>query len=291
MIDMQVCLAGNIVRKQITGPGYDAEILVDNINQRIKIINYQGSSLTCLTDRLESLARESKIGKIIFICPEEYRDQAEQSKFILEGEIPGYFKGKTALCYSFYTDKMRAKSVFIDQEDQIIQKVTSDNDFDQGGIELPVGYQIREVKETEVDKLVSLYREVFISYPSPLLEPGYVRQVMKENVFFLAVYKDEELISAGSAEIDFKNSNAEITDLATYKKVRGMGLATVIITALEKEMQRRKLESLYSLARAGIPGVNRVFCKLGYQYRGRMINNCHIGGRYEDMNLWVKPGL
>ncbi|SFR05435.1 hypothetical protein SAMN05660706_11221 [Desulfoscipio geothermicus DSM 3669] len=23
-------------------------------------------------------------------------------------------------------------------------------------------------------------------------------------------------------------------------------------------------------------------------YTGRFLNNCHIGGRFEDMNLWVK---
>jgi len=283
-----VCQAGKIDRKKITGPGYDAGILIDNMNRRIKIINYQGLGLASLIQRLESLTKERNIGKIIFTCPEEFRFQAEQSDFILEGEIPGFFKGKKALCYSFYTQRERAKSEFTAKEDKIIQEVTCDTDFSPDEIALPGGCQIRQAEQRDVDKLVSLYREVFVSYPSPLLEPEYVSQVMKENVYFLVVYKDEELISAGSAEIDYKNANAEITDLATSDKARGMGLATIIISDLEKEMWQRKLKCLYSLARAGVPGVNRVFFKLGYQYYGRMTNNCHIGGRYEDMNIWVK---
>lgn len=288
MGETPVCLAGQSLRQKITGPAFDAEIVIDQMNQRIKIVNYQGGSLNSLTDKLQVLAAERKIGKIIFFCPTDYRIQAEQAKFLLEGEIPGFFQGQRALCYSFYIDKVRAESSFIAKEDQIIQEVSSNKETGLDRLNLPAGYQIRAVLEGEVEKLVSLYRQVFVSYPSPLLETGYVRQVMTENVYFLAVFRDADLISAGSAEIDLKNSNAEITDLATDQKARGMGLATVIINALEKEMQKRKIRSLYSLARAGIPGVNRVFYKLGYQYRGRMINNCHIGGRYEDMNLWVK---
>ncbi|RYD06242.1 hypothetical protein N752_04955 [Desulforamulus aquiferis] len=153
---------------------------------------------------------------------------------------------------------------------------------------MPEGYYLREVRENDVNRLVKLYRKVFASYPSPLLNPDYILETMKSQAYFLAVFHNDVPVSAGSAEMDFINQNAEITDLATHPEARGLGLITVIMRGLEREILKRNYKCLYSLCRAGIPGVNRALYKLGYTFRGRLINNCHIGGRFEDMNIWVK---
>ena len=34
--------------------------------------------------------------------------------------------------------------------------------------------------------------------------------------------------------------------------------------------------------------MNAVLHGLGYQYRGRLINNCYIFEKLENMNMWVK---
>nr|WP_315989693.1 hypothetical protein [Desulforamulus aquiferis] len=34
--------------------------------------------------------------------------------------------------------------------------------------------------------------------------------------------------------------------------------------------------------------MNLVLHRLGYTFRGTLVNNCHIGGSYEDMNIWVR---
>ncbi len=34
--------------------------------------------------------------------------------------------------------------------------------------------------------------------------------------------------------------------------------------------------------------MNNVFHRLGYEFNGRLVNNCDIFGAYEDMNIWVK---
>ncbi|OPZ80752.1 MAG: N-acetyltransferase YodP [bacterium ADurb.Bin429] len=49
----------------------------------------------------------------------------------------------------------------------------------------------------------------------------------------------------------------------------------------------RGLRSLFTLARATSVGINTAFSRLGYTYNGRLVNNCHIAGDWEDMNLWV----
>jgi hypothetical protein len=42
------------------------------------------------------------------------------------------------------------------------------------------------------------------------------------------------------------------------------------------------------MARARSFGMNMVFYQLGYEFNGRLVNNCDIHGGYEDMNIWVK---
>jgi len=34
--------------------------------------------------------------------------------------------------------------------------------------------------------------------------------------------------------------------------------------------------------------MNRVFYNLGYEFMGRLVNNCDIQGAFEDMNIWVR---
>jgi hypothetical protein len=34
--------------------------------------------------------------------------------------------------------------------------------------------------------------------------------------------------------------------------------------------------------------MNITFARMGYRFAGRWINNTHIGGQFEDMNVWYK---
>jgi len=33
---------------------------------------------------------------------------------------------------------------------------------------------------------------------------------------------------------------------------------------------------------------NKAFYRSGYNYGGRLLNNCHIAGSFENMNIWSK---
>ena len=112
---------------------------------------------------------------------------------------------------------------------------------------------------------------------------------MERNVLYRAV-KDEtgRIVSAASAEVDDKHSNAELTDCATEPEQRGKGLMFHILSALEADLRERGIMTAYSLARARSVGMNRVFHRLRHEYSGRLVNNCDIYGQFEDMNIWVK---
>jgi len=104
----------------------------------------------------------------------------------------------------------------------------------------------------------------------------------------IPLLKPFKIVSAASADMDYTNLNAEITDCATYPEYRGQGLLSNLVYSLEQDLTQKGFYTLCSLSRAMNPGINSVLFKHGYKYTGRLISNCHICGGFEDMNIWVK---
>jgi len=272
--------------KVISDDSYMARVFIDPVNRRISVKGYQGPDLPGLARALINTARSYQLSKVIFYCLENASPYLDAAGYILEGRIPGFFRGREAFCHSYFVDSDRGQSPYLEQEDQILALVGQNEKKSQPS--LPDGYSVRPVEAGDVEALVHLYQTVFSSYPSPLFDPAYVKRVMESHVYFLAVFYEERPVSAASAEIDHRNLNAEMTDCATLVEHRGRGLLTVLLDLIEKEMWKLNMGVVYSLSRAGSFGMNAALHKMGYTFNGKFINNCHIGGRFENMNLWLK---
>ena len=111
---------------------------------------------------------------------------------------------------------------------------------------------------------------------------------MNVQILFKVAIENDNIISIASADMDKCNMNAEITDCATYPEHRGRGILKNLISELEQELFQNGFKTLYSLSRAINPGINKALANLNYKYCGRLVNNCHICGNFEDMNIWVK---
>lgn len=147
---------------------------------------------------------------------------------------------------------------------------------------------IRDATEKDIPQMTTLFSEVFKTYPSPVFDTDYLKNVMQGKTLFKVAVQDGKIISIASAEMDFLNLNAEMTDCATYPEYRGKGLLTNLMYHLENDLRNKGFIALYSLCRAIEPGINKALHKLDYKYTGRLVNNCNICGGFEDMNIWVK---
>lgn len=268
--------------------GFEVQLYFDFINSRLKVKEFSGNDTEGLSRYIINVARDNKLGKILFNAGEGLKPVLEGAGYVLEGIYPGFFNGVDAYGYSFFTDNNRKKSPYLEKEEEILRAITDSTRNNSRAKSLPEGLSMRVVTSDDVQPVVELYRKIFSTYPSPLLDTGYVTRVMNSHVLFVAVFKGDRPVSAASADMDLKNKNAEITDCATLPEYRGKGLLTHLIKYLEKAMKGKRINCLYSLARAGSYGMNASLYNLNYRFTGRFINNCHIGGRYEDMNLWVK---
>ena len=104
----------------------------------------------------------------------------------------------------------------------------------------------------------------------------------------MLLFMRDNIVSAASAEVNSQYHNAELTDCATLTNHRKFGLMKNLLERLEAELKQNGIFCAYSIARAQSFGMNAVLHQLGYAYRGRLMNNCYIFDKLENMNMWVK---
>lgn len=273
---------------EIEGDGFSVRVFFDNYNRRLKVVDYSATDYAALCDRLIWLAGANNYDKIFIKARRDDWQEFLCLGFILEGILKYYYAGNDAYVLSRFSSLERALSNRLISETTLIEKLMRtpvENSPNPLGDDLSV----IACQEEHIPSLVSLYRSVFKTYPSPLTHPDYIQQTMRRNIIYRAVVDSTgKIISAASAEVDSKHSNAEVTDCATVPEHRGGGLMHHLIRALEDDLRTMGIKTAYSLARAQSQGMNRVFRRLGYEYSGRLVNNCDIYGQFEDMNIWAK---
>ncbi|TYQ15901.1 UNVERIFIED_CONTAM: putative beta-lysine N-acetyltransferase [Acetivibrio alkalicellulosi] len=264
----------------------DANLYIDYVNSRLKILEYEHLDSKIIVDILE-YAKSEGVGKVIANCILDDLNVLKDAGFQIEGTINGFFKGEDAYCVAYFLDKERAHSKKTDEEDKIL-KMCMEKPIIVEHENLGEAYEIRNCIEKDIPKMIQLFQEVFKTYPSPVFNSEYLSEVMDDKILFKGVFKEGCLVSIASVDMDKKNLNGEITDCATYPEYRGQGLLTNLIYELENELLNKGFYCLYSLSRAINTGINMSLRKHGYEYKGRLINNCDICGGFEDMNIWAK---
>ena len=60
------------------------------------------------------------------------------------------------------------------------------------------------------------------------------------------------------------------------------------IKALACLVEKKNINTAYTIARSNSFGMNCTFAKCGYDFGGILVRNTQIGGKIEDMNVWFK---
>ncbi|XJZ25853.1 putative beta-lysine N-acetyltransferase [Bacillota bacterium Lsc_1132] len=270
----------------IRGEHFHLGVYLDPFNKRIRIDDYRGD-LAGLTEAAENLAKQTQVEKIIFKVRLEHLLDFIEKGFMIEAVVDHYFLGSNAFFLTKYLNAERKKNEHWAAEDAIIRSVC--NLKETGEVSVPPReYELKKADETAAEELANLYQRVFPIYPTPLHNPDYVRKTIKEGTIFYAYFYQGKIVSAASAEVNPLYKNAELTDCATLTEHREHGLMKLLLKELEQELKNQGIYCVYSLARALSFGMNAVLYQLGYKYRGRLVNNCYIYDKLENMNTWVK---
>ena len=257
-------------------------VYIDSFNKRIRIDEYTGDINSILDLIGQSIQGWTE--KVIIKTRTPDISFFQSHGFIKEAFIKRYFGGADMFFMAKYISIQRAHSTKQNKETLIVENLLKEE------------IQLTKIDITNVslatvddaDELTELYSTIFKVYPTPLGEPGHVKKTMEEGTKYVLIREENKIVSAASAEINIKYSNAELTDCATLPQAQGKGHMKKLLTKLEEILKTDKINCLYTIARSESYSMNKAFYQLNYEYGGMMKNNCFIFSGLEDMNVWYK---
>lgn len=265
---------------------FTIEIFNDPYNKRVRIDDVRGDFDEAIV-KAEELAKSSQAEKLIVKGRKEQFVSLLEKGFQCEAIIDQYFLGSDGYFFCKYYSNDRKNSEYFIKEDEIVKNVQ----LLKTNIETispPKEYKLTLIQKGDAVKLARLYKQVFEVYPTPLHDPEYIQKTIDEGTIYYAFAYEGNFVSAASAEVNSFYKNAELTDCATLPDHRKYGLMKVLLQKLEEQLVTNGVYCSYSIARALSFGMNAALHQLGYNYRGRLINNCYIFDKIENMNVWVK---
>lgn len=271
----------------ISGAGFEALLFLDHYNQRIRILEYEATRVDTMILAVRELAELNGFDKIICMASHDDWFAFLRAGYVLEAVIRHFHNGADAYVVSKFRSQERLTSGSLMEEILLIERIVNEPS-DAEPVKNADGFEVRLARREDIPDLLALYTSIFESYPSPLIHESYLRTVFETDTLFAVCTLDGEIVAAASAELHHRDRAGELTDCATKKTARGRGLMTRLLTLLEGELVSRSYGCSYTMARARSYGMNRVFWRMGYEFMGRLVNNCDIYGAYEDMNIWVK---
>ncbi|MGD9371793.1 MAG: putative beta-lysine N-acetyltransferase, partial [Desulfobacterales bacterium] len=237
---------------------------------------------------LDNMALKNGYGKISAKIPAPSWNAFKSADYVKEAVVPGFFTGKTDgffIAKYFSAGRQKAQNV-----EKLLRLVEQAGD-ESANILHRTGKAARDViacKPSDAAEMSAIYQQVFKSYPFPIQKQTYLKRMMKEGVLYFCIRIEGKIAAISAAEIDLVNKNVEMTDFATFPKMRGMGLAGMLLSHMDNKTRRLGIKTAYTIARATSHGMNSVFKNSGYTYAGLLKNNSQICGSIQSMTVWYK---
>jgi putative beta-lysine N-acetyltransferase len=257
------------------------QVYDDLYNNRIRIDFYSGP-LSEVYQEIISLEKDWVEKTIVKTKPNDLPYFLSKG-FYCEGYIKGYFDGLDMYFMCRYHNKNRS----IDQHYTHSQHIVYDI------LKSPISptkasHSIRLAGRGDASILAELYKQIFDVYPTPVQQENHILKTMDGGTKYAMIFEENTLVSAASAEINRAFKNAELTDCASLPGYRGKGHMVALLQYLSELLLKEEITCHYTLSRSQSYGMNKAFYNLGYEYGGRLINNCKIYSGRESMNVWYK---
>lgn len=259
-----------------------------NFNNRIYLMKLSDKDMPDIIDDLDDMAVIGNHTKIFAKIPFTLSSAFFKAGYVKEAGIPLFYGGKDeALFIAKYFSDYRNNDPGFDRVCEILEYIEEKiavADCRRKDTE----FEIRRCFPGDADEISRFYGRIFKTYPFPIDDPLYIKDVMRDHVVFYCVLDGGEIIAMSSAEIDYEHKNAEMTDFATHPDYRGRGIAGRLLYRMENDLEKEDILTFYSIARAMSYGMNITFKKAGYTFSGTLVNNTNIAGQIESMNIWYK---
>jgi putative beta-lysine N-acetyltransferase len=275
-------------------------------NKRAYVSSIREADPAALVSKLMALSKENGYTKVIVKAKAKYEATFVELGLQKEAVIPGLYRGEDgAAFFCTYLDEERwierTKDILDSNLTEALRSAPSGSaaaaqtQQSKEIHQVDPNWNIRRLTEGDIPSMVAIYKEVMASYPFPIYDPAFIAATMRDNVAYYGIEATDPttstktLVAVSSAEKDKETLSAEMTDFATLPLCRGKGAAGFLLREMEKDLRVEGYKTAFSIARAAISEVGKLFARHGYLYGGRLPNNTHICGSIESMNIWYKP--
>ena len=260
------------------------------VNDRVYLMKLGNSPIPEVIEKIEQLAVNNLYSKIFVKVPEAAKEFFQKSGYDIEAEIPGFYNGaETAFFMGKFFDSKRKKDIFENKIKEILNLSISkaeENPLPSSG---QTPFLLKKILPDESEMAAELFKKIFETYPFPVHEAAYIKEMMKEQVEYFGAWDGKRLAALSSGEMDTPDKNVEMTDFATLPQYRGRNTASLLLAMMEKIMKEKTFKTAYTIARSLSCGMNITFARAGYKFGGTLTNNTNICGKIESMNVWYKP--
>lgn len=259
------------------------------INNRIYLMKAQPDNTNELIRNMEEIAKTEGYTKIFAKIYSNILPEFISNNYSIEAFIPKFYKNKIdCLFVSKFLDENR-KQIPKQELNEFLTLLNTIGKSNKLKYKHSLKYILQKLGSDDVQSITEIFKQVFQTYPFPVFNPDYILKTMlKDKTQYFGIKEGKKLIGVSSAEIDFNNKNAEMTDFAVLPEYRGQNLAFRLLTKMEEEMKYANIKTAYTIARLKQHGMSKTFLKSGYQFTGTLINNTNIGGSIESMNIFYK---
>ncbi|MEA1987563.1 MAG: putative beta-lysine N-acetyltransferase [Candidatus Marinimicrobia bacterium] len=259
-------------------------------NDRIYLMKLKSEDKNSVLDKINDLENRYNYGKIFTKVSKEDSEIFLKKGYEEEAQIPNFYNGKDDCVFlsKFLSKKRKNINGEIKERLDKVLEVCDEKKILKKQTEIQEKFKYKILDKNDAKQLTELYKVVFASYPFPIYDENYLKETMDDNLIYFGIFYNGKLVSASSAEMDFKGQNVEMTDFATLPDFRGNSFATFLLFKMEKEVVKKGIKTFFTIARGVSFGMNITFAKLGYKFAGRLVNNTNISGNIENMNVWYK---
>jgi putative beta-lysine N-acetyltransferase len=277
-------------------------------SDRVYAISLSSKDMPDILDVLDEMAKAEAYGKVIAKANRKHFEEFFARGYHPEAVIPDFFRsGEDAVFMGKFLDPKRKEQVDHQRIQEVLHvaKQESKDALLEGGdrrggsgvmgggpegaAASPEEFHLREATPGDAETIAACYDTVFETYPFPIHDPGHIREEMKSGTKYFVAVEAGVLVAASAMEPGGAPGSVEMTDFATLPSCRGRGLATRLLTLMERTAQRAGRRTAFTIARAVSFGMNITFARRGYTFGGTLVNNTQIGGSIESMNVWYKP--
>ncbi|CAM4276122.1 putative beta-lysine N-acetyltransferase [Zobellia roscoffensis] len=259
-------------------------------HNRVYLMETEQYDWNSLIDNMKTIAHKMDYDKILSRVPEEAKEVFKSKGHVVEAKIPKLYNGEKAGYFlADYLNTERAKSnIKVKKTITSVKTIAlaANSTSEDAHFALPEYLEVRKLEESDLPAIIQLHKKAFLSYPFPIHEPEYLKQLLKNNHEFYGLFEKGELLVSAILKVQESESSIEIVDFATHPNYNGQNLNYYLVQEIKKRVVNSKYKTIYALVRATSYGLNITFSKHGFLLGGTLMNNTVIRGNLESMNVW-----